>query len=336
MSHDSSPTKTSSNTSVADTSIKTDITSFTTPILKKSEGARKQLSFTKPEYSFYGEIADSEAPEKQTTNEMSSNIDRPAFEKSNVEAWFIAMDYWFKATKQTDDETKFNIVVATQGVLTIPKLKEILNKVPTASKYEYIRTELTAFYGESEQERLNILLSEMPLGDQKPSELFQEMKRVAGNTVTDSALKGLWSRRLPDHARAAVAAATNEESEYTRIADAVVETLQVKQINNINTNQSTSNANADSEPINEIQELRMQVNQLTQMFKETFSQRRGPSNSGSNSRNRSSSRRRRDETPEDSDDQSECWYHWKFGKNSRKCRSPCRHKKTHGTNPKSE
>lgn len=311
-------------------------TATTTTSTTSSSSPKKESIFSTPNTSFQltpdtadistqTELEQIVSQTQTETFEMSSQrIDMPAFEKTNVEAWFLAMDYWFKATDTKDDEHKFNLVIAKQGVLTLPKLKEILDNQPATEKYKYIKEKLISFYAESEQVCLNILLSGMPLGDQKPSELFQEMKRVAGDTVTEKALKGLWSRRLPDHARAAVVASTGTAEEFTRIADAIVEAMQLKTINEVKTETTTAT-------VNEISQLKSQINELTKLFNNKFSERsRSNSRQRGNGNNRGrSTSRNRNQPPDGS---TECWYHWKFGNNSRKCRSPCRHKKSKTTN----
>ena len=64
------------------------------------------------------------------------------------------------------------------------------------------------------------------------------MKRFAGNTVGDAALKGLWIKQLPEFAKQVVAASTGTPIEFTRIADSIIDTMASSQINSIRQRQS--------------------------------------------------------------------------------------------------
>lgn len=275
--------------------------------------------FSTPETSFAQNTTDSST---QTETDMSFRMNNPPFDEQNVEAWFMKMDFWFKAIKIKDEQEQFDWILASQGATTLPKLQTVIENAPTSNKVKYIRTEIIALFSDSQQKRLNKLLSAMPLGDQKPSELFQEMKRVAGGSIADSALKGLWAQRLPDHARAAIAASSGTSDEFTKIADAIVEAMQLKTINEIKINYSS---NSTSDQSSEMQTLRAEISQLTKLVNERMTQR-GRSNSRNRYRGRSSSNRRRSNTPHDnSGNNEECWYHRKFKNDAKHC--PCNFKR---------
>lgn len=178
----------------------------------------------------------------------------------------------------------------------------------------YVKEKIIEHIADSEQRRLNRLLSELPLGDKKPSELYFEMKRVAGNTLGDAALKGLWAKRLPELAQPVVAASTGSPAEFTKIADSVVDAMSPSKINQVRVQSS-----------NEIDELRAEIAELSKQF-DKFSTR-------SRSRTRNVQRNRSKSRPAYNNEATgfECWYHKKYGLNAHKCRSPCRHKQ-HKTN----
>ena len=68
---------------------------------------------------------------------------------------------------------------------------DVIASMPLNDRYEYVKAKIINHFADSEQRRLNRLLSELPLGDRKPSELFYEMKRVAGSTLGEAAVKSL-------------------------------------------------------------------------------------------------------------------------------------------------
>lgn len=259
------------------------------------------------------------------SSKMSVRIPNPVFDEANVEAWFLAMEYWFKAMKITEADEQCDFILANLQPSTLMKLKPMVDTMPATNKMTFLKKTIIDNFTESQQKRLNKLLSAMPLGDQKPSELYVEMKRVAGDSINEPALKGLWSQRLPDHARAAVAASTATPDEYTKIADAIVEAMQMKTINQISSSNSTVNSQST-----EIQELRAEISQLTKLVNEKFNNYRGRSKSRGRNRSRSSSKHRSD-TPSNTDSE-QCWYHRKFGNDAKNCRSPCNFKRSSSNN----
>lgn len=237
----------------------------------------------------------------------------PQMTNTNIEAWFTTMEFWFTASGITADRQKMATVLAALSPNVISQLTDVIAALPATERYEYIKTNVIEHFADSEQRRLNRLLSELPLGDKKPSELYFEMKRVAGSTLGDAALKGLWTQRLPAFAQPVVAASSGTPVEFTKIADSICDAMASSQVNQV-----------ASGPSSELSEIRAAVVQLTKKF-ENFSTRsrsRSRSRKPTVARNRSQNR-----APYSSDATGdECWYHKKYGRNAQKCRSPCRHK----------
>lgn len=168
----------------------------------------------------------------------------------------------------------------------------------------------------------------MPLGDKRPSDLYHEMKRVAGNVLGEAALKGLWAQRLPEAARPVIAASSGPAVEFTRIADSIVDALAPHAIHQTTT-----------APLNELQELKAVIAALRTQIDSM------PRHGRSRSRNVSIGQRShtpanlRNDQPNTSSstggnvcnsnattnaDPELCWYHQKYGENARNCREPCR------------
>ena len=87
------------------------------------------------------------------------------------------------------------------------------------------------------------------------------MKRVAGTTLGEAALKGLWIKRLPDIVQPVVAASTGQALEFTKVADSIVDAMATTQINRV-----------EKRPVTEITELQAVVAELSRKF-ERFSTR---------------------------------------------------------------
>lgn len=132
------------------------------------------------------------------------------------------------------------------------------------TKYTYIRTQLIEYFADSQQRRLQRVLSDMPLGDLKPSQLFNEMKRVAGNSLGEAVLLDLWATRLPPHAQAAVIASRGDAADKITIADAIVDSMVLRKINPVDYKAPNAMAppKAEVAAIDPIQDLKREIAEL--------------------------------------------------------------------------
>lgn len=238
----------------------------------------------------------------------------PTMSSNNIEAWFTSMDFWFTASGITSDKQKVATVFAALDPTVIGQLSEVIASMPQQDRFEYVKAKIIEHFADSEQRRLNRLLSELPLGDKKPSELYFEMKRVAGNTLGEAALKGLWTKRLPEFAQPVVAASSGSAAEFTKIADSIIDAVVPHHVNVV-----------ESGVTNEINQLRATVEDLGKRFDRFSVRSRSRQRSVSRYRPRSTNRSARVSSPVSSGS-SQCWYHQKYGTNARKCRSPCRYR----------
>lgn len=260
----------------------------------------------------------------------------PTISNTNIEAWFSSMDYWFSASGIFDDGQRSDTILASIDPNVLVQLQESMREAPPQGKYEFVKTKLIAHFADSEQRKLNRLLSEMPLGDKRPSELFHEMKRVAGNVLGEAALKGLWAQRLPEAARPVIAASTGTSNEFTKIADSIIDALAPRAVR-----QTTVAATAvTTTPLSEMDELKIVIaelrNQISNMPRHSRSRSRGggngnggqrshtPANPSNNQSSNTNNGNSSNANPVVNADPELCWYHQKYGNNARNCREPCR------------
>lgn len=243
---------------------------------------------------------------------------------SNIESYFLSLEFWFAASGigNQHDTRKYNIVMAQVPPNKLTELRSIIDATPATEKYAYIKRKLSEHFADSQQRRLQRVLSEMPLGDMKPSQLFNEMRRVAGNSLCEPVLFDLWASRLPPHAQAAVIASKGDSSDKATIADAIVDSMSLRNINAVSTNNpeiATASATVPpSPPSSSIEQLQREIAELTRavkrMFQATYDQR---------DRSRSRSRSRVNENRDSGLSSEMCWYHRTFGGKARQCRKPC-------------
>lgn len=259
--------------------------------------------------------SDGDAQNRNIAPQVQSNVavvyarlPLPQLSSSNIESWFTTMDFWFTASGITSDKQKAATVLAALDPSVIAQLPDVISTMPLTERYNFVRTKIIEHFADSEQRRLNRLLSDLPLGDKKPSELYYEMKRVAGTTLGEAALKGLWIKRLPDFVQPVVAASSGSAAEFTKIADSILDAVSTNQVHAVATHTH-----------GDIEDLRAAVASLTKRF-DKFTTR-------SRSRNREPRSRSRHKSSTNENTSDECWFHRKYGRNAQKCRSPCRHKK---------
>ncbi|XP_053968532.1 uncharacterized protein LOC128869964 [Anastrepha ludens] len=147
----------------------------------------------------------------------------------------------------------------------------------------------------------------MPLGDRRPSDLFNEMKRSAGSALSESILDDLWVNRLPAYTQAAIIATNVPISEKLKMADSIVESIQLRE-GRVNEAWGIQN-NSDSD-------LRTEIATLTQCLDKALD------NGKTHYHSRSKTPARHRKSDNGSDDM--CWYQRKFGQDAKRCRLPCK------------
>lgn len=256
----------------------------------------------------------------------------PTLTETGIDAYFMSLEYWFLASGVTNDSRKFNTVMAQVPPTKLIELRPIINAVPIQGKYEYIKQSLTSHFADSQRHRLNRLLMDLPLGDKKPSQLYHEMLRTAGDTINEPVIRDLWASRLPNYAQAAVVASSGTADQVTKIADAIVESMGLKSIREFAANACEAGSSTSSKQTPSYDYLVNEIAEINKKFEKLFSERERTQNRhNSGQRTRSMSRHRASTPSTNNNSQrssdSDCWYHAKFGDRARYCRSPCRHKK---------
>ncbi|XP_017467192.1 PREDICTED: uncharacterized protein LOC108359732 [Rhagoletis zephyria] len=158
----------------------------------------------------------------------------------------------------------------------------------------------------------------MPPANRSPSELYNEMKRVAGTSLSDCVLLNLWIERLPPHARGAITAADVQLAQRLRIADSIIESL------------NASKAEEVSSTLSDFQQIQKEIAALSRDVSHLLDSRKSRTNSRSRSQSRSRSRSRNSA-------HDVCWYHATYKEKANNCRKPCAFgKKLTSTSEKSQ
>ncbi len=167
--------------------------------------------------------------ENVSTYNILPRLPLPAMSEDNIEAYFYSLDFLFEASHIVSDAAKFNIVLASVPSAKLMELGTLIEAAPAVGKYNYIRQKLVENFTESQQRRLQRVLKELLLGDRRPSELYNDMRRTAGPALSESILHDLWVSRLPPYTQAAIIATSVPINEKLKITDSITECLAMKQ-----------------------------------------------------------------------------------------------------------
>lgn len=239
----------------------------------------------------------------------------PPFWNENPNVWFSQVEAQFTLAGVTTDISKFNIVVAAIESRVLAQIADAVTNPPEQDKFLNLKKQLLERFGSSEQENIQRLLSGMELGDQRPSQLLNEMKHLGGKNVTEQILQTLWMKQLPTQVNAILQATTETDlSKKAALADRIMEVTR----SNVIAQTSTSTVSTG---------LQDQINQLTIQVQALLSEKHSRSRPRERSRRRSNSTR-------STEGESVCYYHRRFGKDARTCRSPCSFSRQHSTQSK--
>lgn len=252
----------------------------------------------------------------------------PPFWVKQPELYFSSIEAQFILAGITVDSTKYHAVIAALNVDVLAHISDIVLSPVSDTKYTELKKRLIAEFKDSEQKRLKALVSEIPLGDERPSHLLRKMRNLAGSSLQEDMLKALWLPRLPVQAQAILSVSNETKLDpLALLADKILEVSAPVAPDCYAVQASGSGSN-------EIAALKVQISELTERL-ERMSR---PNDRPTRPRDRSSSRKgynryRRDSRPNSRttnsnnnpspDNQGYCWYHNKFGKNAENCRDPC-------------
>lgn len=255
--------------------------------------------------------------------------------------WRDSPKLWYLNFEAATDDLKKSSAQLTQMVLAqlekpdIEQISDILFNTKKEDQYKAIKERLISVYEESDSRQLQKLLSEMELGDQKPTQLLRRMRNLARDKISDSTLRMMWTKLLPAQVRSVLAVSETFSTktsieELALLADTMLEqTQEVAAVSNgmclQSAQPSTSNQLDTQFLINEIRKLTLEVNELKRSQHNNYNgnyRRRARSTHRRFSRQRSHSRADSPSTP------PFCYYHRRFGIQARRCTTPCNFKKT--------
>lgn len=176
-------------------------------------------------------------------------------------------------------------------------------------------------YTDSQERQLRKLLNELELGDKRASQLLREMKTLAGSQINEEVLKTLWLQRLPTHIQLVLSA--SEGVTLSKMAEVADKLQEIQSYSNSTGSISTLTKNTeipvvptprDFDAVSKLQDLYTQIATLSTRIDQLVDDK---------GRSRSLQRRWTPCRRSNSRVRGYCFYHERFGKKARKCKSPC-------------
>lgn len=259
----------------------------------------------------------------------------PPFWRDKPRLWFISFEAATSDQKRGQAQLA-QMVIAQLDKVDIEQVSDLLFNPPETDLYNKLKERLITVYEESDNRQFQKLLSDMELGDQKPSQLLRRMRTLARDKVPDSTLRLMWTNHLPSHVRSVLAVSETFKTqtaldELALLADKMLENSS-SQIAAVSSTSRLQPQQTETQFLaEEIRRLSLEIASLKTSHQQHQHQSRPFYNHQQNQpyyrRNRSSSRgdngnRSRSQTPS-----PYCYYHCRFGAEARRCTRPCTYDK---------
>lgn len=160
-------------------------------------------------------------------NEITDTINKTVLEapplwKQNPALWFHYLERQFQNAGVTTDDSKYHTIVAALDADVLCNISDLIGNPPHKDMYEIIKTRIINEYTESDERKINRLLT-LSLGNRKPSELLKEMKQLAAGMMTDDAVRIVWIQKLPAGLRSTVVLLSGTLDKIALMADKMIE-----------------------------------------------------------------------------------------------------------------
>ncbi|KAI5637976.1 hypothetical protein NE865_08277 [Phthorimaea operculella] len=166
----------------------------------------------------------------ENVNSISIHARVPEFWTDLPKHWFFQAEA-ILAPQRWTDEQKFQFIVGKLGKDVIQQVTDILITPPATGKFDALKNRLLEVYEESESRKIQKLMGEMDLGDQRPSQLLRRMKELARDRIEDKTLMILWQNHLPVWVRGVLAVSDIKDlNKLALMADKVMENARPVQV----------------------------------------------------------------------------------------------------------
>ncbi|KFD65158.1 hypothetical protein M514_11382 [Trichuris suis] len=186
----------------------------------------------------------------------------PPFWPHTPKLWFAQAEAQFHLRGITSSLTQFYYTIAALPDNVAADVDDLL-KPYGDSPYEHLKAQLLEPFSLTEDERFRSLLAASSIGDQRPSQMLREMRRLAGTMIDVNGpfFRRLFLHRLPSHVQLPLLAThTVDIDELARRADDLM--LSGSAVTSMNVVESSTGAAQLQELREEVAELRRSVQSI--------------------------------------------------------------------------
>ncbi|GFS49351.1 uncharacterized protein TNCV_2411221 [Trichonephila clavipes] len=163
----------------------------------------------------------------------------PVFGRNKPKLWFLQLEAQFSNSGISNDTTKYNIVVAALDENVLDFVVDILSNSPHDDQYETLKNALLNRSADTEESRLKNLLTDMELGDRRPSDLSRQMKSLSGSSISDELIKSLWLQRLSQQTQAILSISKDSLNNIEEMADKIIVVYSSPEVCSVTNNNSS-------------------------------------------------------------------------------------------------
>ena len=220
--------------------------------------------------------------------------------------WFNQMNAQFHLAGITKEETKYYHVMQVIPSKVATEARHITGKATyETGDFDKLKAIVIKNYGESNLQRLNMILDTEQMGDRTPSQFYRFLQSKVGDMkVDDTILKNRWLAKLPEKIKTAISGLQKAIANWDELLESADNIFEICK---------------DSAPsIAAVSTDHRQYRRRSNSVSSNCSYR--------SYRGRSKSPGRRNNRGFDPNGKN-CWYHWRFGDKAQKCAENCQFKK---------
>lgn len=236
-------------------------------------------------------------------NRATSAVDKvklPPFWPDSPAAWFMSAEMQFQLRGITAQTDRFCLIAAALDKESLKRVMHVLSNPDPATPYDVLKEALVVSHQLNNFERVQLVLAMPPLGARKPSQLAADMLEACPKEEVKSMfLIGLFLQRLPRELRLLLG---TEDHKDIRVLAARADQLIAYNRHQDHDRVAAINPTSETDAASDSTETVAAVRPFKPKGKQPGNNNK-PDNTG--------------EAPQ------LCYFHYRFGAKSRKCKQPC-------------
>jgi hypothetical protein len=120
---------------------------------------------------------------------------------SNITVWFALLETQFDKADITSDKVRFATLAKSLDGLLLQQVENVMTDAPVTGRYAKLKAELIRILTDSDSDRGKNLMESEEMGNRKPSQFYQHLRKLANPSTPDEFVRSLWRNRLPARIR---------------------------------------------------------------------------------------------------------------------------------------